>query len=59
VATPANGHPALAAYLPAADGASGAYGVIVLVVAEGGVQAITGSQDASLFPAFGLPQTLG
>jgi RNA polymerase sigma-70 factor (ECF subfamily) len=59
VATRANGHPALAAYLPAADGAWGAYGVMVLVVAGGGIQAITGFQDASLFPAFGLPQTLG
>jgi RNA polymerase sigma-70 factor (ECF subfamily) len=57
VATRANGHPALAAYLPAADGSYRAYGVMVLVVAEGGIQAITGFQDASLFHAFGLPQT--
>jgi RNA polymerase sigma-70 factor (ECF subfamily) len=56
VVTRANGHPALAAYLPAADGAYRAYGVMVLVVAEDGIQAITGFQDASLFHAFGLPQ---
>ena len=58
VATRANGQPALAAYLPAADGASRAYGVMVLVVVEDRIQAITGFQDASLFQAFGLPHTL-
>jgi RNA polymerase sigma-70 factor (ECF subfamily) len=58
MATRANGQPALAAYLPAADGADRAYGLMVLVVAEDRVQAITGFQDASLFPGFGLPQTL-
>jgi RNA polymerase sigma-70 factor, ECF subfamily len=57
VATRANGQPALAAYLPGADGSYRAYGVMVLVVAEDGIQAITGFQDASLFQAFGLPQT--
>jgi hypothetical protein len=57
VATRANGQPALAAYLPAADGADRAYGVMVLVVVEDRIQAITGFQDASLFQAFGLPQT--
>ncbi|MGH2813785.1 MAG: RNA polymerase subunit sigma-70 [Actinomycetota bacterium] len=56
VATRANGQPALAAYLPAADGAYHAYGVMVLVVVEDRIQAITGFQDASLFQAFGLPQ---
>jgi len=58
VATRANGQPALAAYLPAADGAYRAYGVMVLVVVEDGIRAITGFQDASLFPAFGLPKSL-
>jgi len=57
VATRANGQPALAAYLPAADGADRAYGVMVLVVVGDRIQAITGFQDASLFQAFGLPQT--
>jgi hypothetical protein len=31
---------------------------MVLAVVEGRIQAITGFQDASLFRAFGLPQTL-
>jgi RNA polymerase sigma-70 factor (ECF subfamily) len=57
VATRANGQPALAAYLPDADGADRAYGVMVLVVLQDRIQAITGFQDASLFQAFGLPQT--
>jgi hypothetical protein len=55
VATRANGHPALAAYLPGVDGSHHAYGLMVLVVAGDGIQAVTGFQDASLFPAFGLP----
>ena len=54
VATHANGHPALAAYLPGADGSYRAYGVMVL---EDGIRAITGFQDASLFSGFGLPKT--
>jgi RNA polymerase sigma-70 factor (ECF subfamily) len=57
VATRANGQPALAAYLPAADGADRAYGVMVLVVVQDRIQAIIGFQDALLFQAFGLPQT--
>jgi RNA polymerase sigma-70 factor, ECF subfamily len=57
VATRANGQPALAAYLPAADGADRAYGVMVLAVVQDRIQAITGFQDASLFQPFGLPQT--
>jgi RNA polymerase sigma-70 factor, ECF subfamily len=57
VPTPSNGHPALAAYMPAGDGSYHAYGVMVLVVAGDAVQVITGFQDPSLFPAFGLPQT--
>jgi RNA polymerase sigma-70 factor, ECF subfamily len=55
VATRANGQPALAAYLPGPDGSYRAYGLMVLLVAEGGIQAITGFQDASLFQVFGLP----
>jgi RNA polymerase sigma-70 factor (ECF subfamily) len=55
VASRANGQPALAAYLPGADGSYRPYGIMVLVVAEDGIQAITGFQDASLFQAFGLP----
>jgi RNA polymerase sigma-70 factor (ECF subfamily) len=55
VATRAKGQPALAAYLPGAGGSYHAYGLMVLVVAEDRIQAITGFQDASLFQAFGLP----
>ena len=57
VATRANGQPALAAYLSAADGADRAYGLMVVVVVGDRIQAITGFQDASLFQGFGLPQT--
>jgi hypothetical protein len=55
VAERANGQPALAAYLPGADGSYRAYGLMVLVVSEDRIQAITGFQDASLFQVFGLP----
>jgi RNA polymerase sigma-70 factor, ECF subfamily len=55
LASRANGQPALAAYLPGADSSYRPYGIMVLVVAEDGIQAITGFQDASLFQAFGLP----
>jgi RNA polymerase sigma-70 factor, ECF subfamily len=54
----ANGHPAVAAYMRDGLGAYRAYGVMVLVVADDAIQAITGFQDASLFDAFGLPQTM-
>ena len=57
VAIRANGQPALAAYLQSDDGASDAYGVMVLTVAGDAIQAITGFQDASLFDAFGMPLT--
>jgi RNA polymerase sigma-70 factor (ECF subfamily) len=57
VAIRANGQPALAAYLQGDDGASYAYGVMVLTVAGDAIQAITGFQDASLFHAFGMPLT--
>jgi RNA polymerase sigma-70 factor (ECF subfamily) len=57
VAIRANGQPALAAYLQGDDGASDAYGVMVLTVAGDAIQAITGFQDASLFHAFGMPLT--
>jgi len=54
----ANGHPAVAAYMPDGAGAYRAYGVMVLVVADDAIQAITGFQDAFLFDAFALPQTM-
>ena len=58
VATRANGHPSLAAYLPgdSTDGCRG-YGLMVLTVAGGQIATITGFPDPGLFPIFGLPLT--
>ncbi len=58
VITYANGHPALAAYLPD-DGTSDCrgYGIMVLTIADGQVATITGFPDQDLFPIFGLPLT--
>lgn len=58
VATRANGHPSLAAYLPddSTDGCRG-YGLMVLTVADGQIATITGFPDPGLFPIFGLPLT--
>jgi RNA polymerase sigma-70 factor (ECF subfamily) len=58
VVTRANGHPALAAYLPddgewECDG----YGIMVLTVVGGEVATITGFPDPGLFPLFDLPAT--
>jgi RNA polymerase sigma-70 factor, ECF subfamily len=53
----ANGHSAVAAYMPDGLGTYRAYGIMVLVVVDDAIQAITGFQDALLFDAFGLPQT--
>jgi RNA polymerase sigma-70 factor, ECF subfamily len=54
----ANGHPALAAYLPDTSGECRGYGVMVLTViadVDGDrVATITGFPDPDLFPAFGL-----
>jgi RNA polymerase sigma-70 factor (ECF subfamily) len=57
VASRANGHPAVAAYMPDGLGTYRAYGMMVLVVVDDAIQAIAGFQDASLFDAFGLSQT--
>ncbi|GAA1033591.1 sigma-70 family RNA polymerase sigma factor [Virgisporangium ochraceum] len=56
----ANGHPALAAYLPddtAGDpvGDCRGYGIMVLTLDGDRVAGITGFPDPTLFPAFGLP----
>jgi RNA polymerase sigma-70 factor, ECF subfamily len=58
VTTRANGHPALAAYLPD-DGIGDCrgYGIMVITVAGGQIAAITGFPDPGLFPIFGLPLT--
>jgi RNA polymerase sigma-70 factor (ECF subfamily) len=56
VVTRANGHPALAAYLP--DNSTGdcrGYGIMVLTVTGDQVAAITGFPDPDLFPIFDLP----
>jgi RNA polymerase sigma-70 factor (ECF subfamily) len=54
----ANGHPAVAAYLP--DGTTGdcrGYGLMVLTIVGDHVATITGFPDPALFPAFDLPTT--
>jgi RNA polymerase sigma-70 factor (ECF subfamily) len=58
VVTRANGHPALAAYLPdeRTDGCRG-YGIMVLTVDGDQVATITGFPDPDLFPLFDLPIT--
>ena len=58
VAPRANGQPALAAYLPGAGGSYRAYGLMVLVVAERGIQAITGFQDALLATGSACPDSV-
>jgi RNA polymerase sigma-70 factor, ECF subfamily len=58
VITSANGHPALAAYLP--DNSTGdclGYGIMVIAIADGQIATITGFPDPGLFPIFGLPLT--
>jgi RNA polymerase sigma-70 factor (ECF subfamily) len=58
VQTRANGHPAVAAYLP--DGTTGdcrGYGIMVLTTAGDQIATITGFPDPALFPAFDLPTT--
>jgi len=51
----ANGHPALAAYLPDGAGSYEGYGVIVFTVEDGAVDTITGFPGPAQFDAFGLP----
>jgi RNA polymerase sigma-70 factor (ECF subfamily) len=55
IATRANGHPALAAYLPDDGGRCRGYGIMVLTVADDGIATITGFPDPDLFAAFDLP----
>jgi RNA polymerase sigma-70 factor (ECF subfamily) len=58
VTTRANGHPALAAYLPdeRTDDCHG-YGIMVLTIDGDQVATITGFPDPDLFPLFDLPVT--
>lgn len=58
LATRANGHPALAAYLPDGGGwGCRGYGIMVLAVTGEQIAAITGFPDPDLFPLFDLPAT--
>jgi RNA polymerase sigma-70 factor (ECF subfamily) len=51
----ANGHPAVAAYLPDTAGGYGGYGIMVLEITGDRIATITGFPDPELFPVFGLP----
>lgn len=55
--TGANGHPALAAYLPDDTGRCRGYGIMVFAVVGGAVATITGFPDPALFGLFDLPAT--
>jgi RNA polymerase sigma-70 factor (ECF subfamily) len=56
VTTRANGHPALAAYLPDSSiGGCRGYGIMVITIVGGQIATITGFPDPGLFPIFGLP----
>jgi RNA polymerase sigma-70 factor (ECF subfamily) len=64
VVTRANGHPAMAAYLPDPDPAAGdgfgecrGYGIMVLTLDGDHVTSVTGFPDPTLFPLFGLTDT--
>jgi RNA polymerase sigma-70 factor (ECF subfamily) len=57
VPTRANGHSALAAYLPDHDGQCRGYGIMVLTIAGDTVATITGFPDPDLFDIFDLPRT--
>jgi RNA polymerase sigma-70 factor (ECF subfamily) len=56
VVTRANGHPALAAYLPdESTQACRGYGIMVFTLAGERIATITGFPDPELFPLFDLP----
>lgn len=57
VETRANGHPALAAYLPDDTGDCRGYGVMVLTTDGDHVTTIAGFPDSTLYSAFDLPTT--
>jgi RNA polymerase sigma-70 factor, ECF subfamily len=58
VITRANGHPALAAYLPGEGLECQGYGIMVITVVGETIASITGFPSPDLFPAFGLPTTI-
>lgn len=57
VVTRANGHPALAAYLPNEGGLCRGYGIMVVALAGNAITTITGFPDPDLFPISNLPPT--
>jgi RNA polymerase sigma-70 factor, ECF subfamily len=57
VRTRANGHPALAAYLPDASARCRGYGIMVFTTTSDGIATITGFPSPGLFTRFGLPAT--
>ncbi|MDT7799047.1 MAG: polymerase sigma-70 factor, subfamily [Actinomycetota bacterium] len=56
--TSANGFPAIGSYGKAADGSFAAHAVHILEAEDGLLTRIVVFLDATLFPAFGLPETL-
>jgi len=57
VRTAANGHLALAAYLPDQSARCHGYGIMVFAFAEDSIATITGFPSPDLFERFGLPRT--
>ena len=55
----ADGHPALAAYVPDKSARCQAYGIMVFTVAGGGIATITGFPGPYGCGRFGLPATCG
>ena len=51
----ANGHPALAAYLPDKSARCRGYGIMVFTITSEGIAVITGFPSPDLFERFGLP----
>jgi RNA polymerase sigma-70 factor (ECF subfamily) len=57
VRTRANGHPALAAYLPDQSARCHGYGIMVFTITGDGISTITGFPSPDLFEKFDLPST--
>jgi RNA polymerase sigma-70 factor (ECF subfamily) len=57
VSTRANGHPALAAYLPDRSERCNGYGIMVFTITRDGIATISGFPLPGLFARFGLPLT--
>jgi RNA polymerase sigma-70 factor (ECF subfamily) len=57
VPTRANGHPALAAYLPDNSARCHGYGIMVFTTTGEGIATIVGFPSPDLFDRFGLPPT--